>query len=296
MAANASGSRGPKPGPKARPRSKARRWPRVGDAAATVVLVALAALALLPVLWIVNSAFRTNTAILTRPFALPEGFAAENFRTAWKNAKMGAYFMNSLFASSAAVAAMLVVSSMAAYVLARVRPNAFLSAFFAAGIMIPMQAIVIPAFVIIKGMGLLNTRTGLVVAYIISGLSFGIFVLTGFLRGIPKELEEAATIDGASLSLTFFRIILPLATPALATVGTFIFLQCWNEYLFASVLVSKPALKTITQGIMSLKGTYSINYGVLCAGLAYAVVPVVAVFLALQKQVINGMMAGAVKG
>jgi raffinose/stachyose/melibiose transport system permease protein len=185
---------------------------------------------------------------------------------------------------------------MAAYVLARKWKNPLLLAYFTLGIMIPLQAIVIPSFLIIRNIGLINTRTGLILVYTVSGLSFGIFVLTGFLRTLPCEIEEAALIDGSGFSQTFFRIILPMAKPAMASVGILSFLQYWNEYLFASVLIAKQEYKTLTQGIMALRGPYTTDYGMLTAGLALAIIPLIIVYILLQKQVIEGMTAGAVKG
>jgi len=263
---------------------------------ALILLVLFGIVCFLPFLWVLVSAVKPANEIMIKPFALPSRIMLSNFSSAWEQASIGSFFWNSLIISGISVGLILIVSAMSAYILGRVAPSLFLFTYFTMGIMIPLQAIVIPTFVIIKNMGLLNTRAGLILAYTTSGLSFGIFVLTAFFRTIPGEMEEAAVIDGCSRGRIFTSILLPLAKPGLATVGTFVFLQCWNEYLFASVLIAKPQFKTLTQGIMLLKGQYSTNYAVLCAGLTFAILPVLAAFIVLQKQVIRGLMAGAVKG
>ena len=259
-------------------------------------LAVFAIISILPFLWIIISSLKPGNEIMMHPFALPSKIVLMNFADAWKKASVGRFFLNSLFISSVTVILILLFSSMASYILGRVAPNLFLFTYFTLGIMIPLQTIVIPTFVIIKDLGLLNSYIGLIIAYTTSGLSLGIFILTAFFRTIPRELEEAAFIDGCSRGRLFIQVMLPLTKTGLATVGIFVFLQCWNEYLFASVLIAKKQFKTLTQGIMLLKGQYSTDYAVLCAGLTFAIVPVLITFIILQKQIIRGMMVGAVKG
>lgn len=259
-------------------------------------LSVLAVLMVYPFFWVILSSFKSTDEIYTSAFSLPERFLFINYYNAWVEADIGICFGNSVLVSALSLGATLLFASMAAYVLARKWKNPLLLAYFTLGIMIPLQAIVIPSFLIIRNIALINTRTGLILVYTVSGLSFGIFVLTGFLRTLPCEIEEAALIDGSGFTQTFFRIILPMAKPAMASVGILSFLQYWNEYLFASVLIAKQEYKTLTQGIMALRGPYTTDYGMLTAGLALAIIPLIIVYILLQKQVIEGMTAGAVKG
>ncbi len=249
-----------------------------------------------PFYWVLLSSIKTTDEIYTSAFSFPGHFRFENYINAWTQASIGTCFGNSLIVSAAALTVTLLFASMAAYVLSRKWKSPLLFSYFSLGIMIPLQAIVIPSFLIIRDLGLINSRMGLVLVYVVSGISFGIFVLSGFFRTIPGELEEAATIDGSGFTGTFFRIILPMAKPAMASVGILLFLQYWNEYLFASVLIAKQQYKTLTQGIMALRGPYTTDYGMLTAGLALAILPLIAAYILLQKQVIEGMTAGAVKG
>ncbi len=256
----------------------------------------LAVIMAYPFIWVILSSLKTTDEIFTSAFSLPKKLQFINYYNAWFEASISTNFRNSAVVSSISLTMTLLFSSMAAYVLARKWKNQFLFIYFTLGIMIPLQAIVIPSFIIIKNIGLLNSHLGLILVYTVSGISFGIFVLTGFFKTIPYEMEEAAMIDGCSPSGTFFIIILPMAKPAMATVGILSFLQYWNEYLFASVLISKTSYKTLTQGIMALRGPYTTDYGMLTAGLALAIIPLMVVYILLQKQVIEGMTAGAVKG
>lgn len=269
---------------------------RIHTVITETVILLFALICVIPFLWVIISAFKEGNDVMMHPFSLPSDLYIKNFIDAWREASVGRFFINSLMVSAVSVAVILLSSSMISYVLARVTPNLGLFIYFTMGIMIPLQTIVIPIFVIIKGMNLLNTYWGLIIAYSASGLSFGVFVLTAFFKTLPKEMEEAAVIDGCTRTMIFFRIVFPLSKIGLATVGTFTFLQCWNEYLFASVLIAKTEYKTLTQGIMLLKGQYSTDYGLLCAGLTFAILPVLMTFILLQKQVIKGMMAGAIKG
>jgi raffinose/stachyose/melibiose transport system permease protein len=249
-----------------------------------------------PFYWILISSVKSNDEIMGRPFGLPSLLHFENYVVAWKTAHIGQYFVNSMIVSVCAVIIVLLVGSMASYVLAKVRPNAFLYTYFILGIMIPVHTILIPTFILMKDINLLNTRTGLILLYAVSNLSLTIFVLVGFMKAIPSEIEEAAIMDGAGYSRVFFQIILPISRPSIATVGMLAFLNCWNEYLFAYVLVSNNEIKTLPQGIFMLQGVYATDYGPLTAGIMMGILPVVLIYILFQEQVIEGMTAGSVKG
>lgn len=261
-----------------------------------LVLSLYAVTTLVPFLWILANSFKENSEIFAKPFSLPSVYMFSNYVEAWKNAKLGTYFFNSAFVSFSAIAIILIFGAMAAYIISRIKPSLLLYTFFTLGIMIPIHTVLIPTFVLMKTFHLYNSRIGLVIIYAVSNLSLGIFILCGFMKTFPKAIEESAFMDGASMTRTFFTIVLPLTRPGLATVGTVAFLNCWNEYLFAYILISKDTMKTMTQGIFSLIGSYNTNYGPLCAGLVVAIVPVVIMYIIFQEQVIEGMTAGAVKG
>jgi raffinose/stachyose/melibiose transport system permease protein len=260
-----------------------------------LVLTAYALTALVPFLWVLISAFKDNTSIFTRPFSLPASFAFDNFIRAWKVGGIGLFFGNSLFISLMTLLLQLFLVSMAAYALSRVFLAPLVMNYFLLGLMIPVHGTLIPDFLIVRSLGLTNSKFGVIIV-MVSFMSFGIFLLSSFMRQIPRELDEAAMIDGAGYIRIFFNVILPVSKPGLATIATFSFLGSWNEFLFSSVILNKKENMTITLGINYLKGQYVTDYGLLCAGLLFTIVPVVIMYLIFQEQVVKGMTAGAIKG
>ena len=162
--------------------------------------------------------------------------------------------------------------------------------------MIPIHALLIPSVLIFKKIGLTDNLFSLVLMYTAINISLSMYIMNGFFDSIPREMDEAATIDGCSRSQIFLRIIFPIAKPGIATVATLAFLNCWNDLLMGLVLLSSPQKKTLSLAISALKGSYATRYGLLCAGFVISIVPVVIMYLLFQKQVIAGMTAGAVKG
>jgi raffinose/stachyose/melibiose transport system permease protein len=268
----------------------------VPTAAKYIVLSAFAVLALYPFIWVLISSLKTDPEIFGSPFSLPSAYQFGNFYTAWVVAKIGDYFGNSVFYTAVSVFFILLFSSMVAYVITRVEQFRFLHRYFTLGIMIPVHAVLIPTFVLLKTFGMYNTRIGFICILISSQLSLSVFILSGYMKNVPKELDEAALIDGCGFAQTFITIILPISKPGLATVGTLTLLNCWNEYLYAYIMLANAAIKTITQGVFSMQGQYVTNYAYMCAGLVIAIVPVMLFYVIFQEQIMEGIMAGAIKG
>jgi len=261
-----------------------------------LVAGAWALLALFPFLWIFLNSFKSNEEIYASPFRLPESFSFKNFQEAWLTAKIGTYFFNSILVAFGSVLVLALIAAMVSYYVSRISPNKLLYTFFTLGIMIPYHAMLIPTFIMLRNVDLLNSRFGLALVYCAVNLALSVFILVGFMKGIPIDIEEAAVIDGATVYRTFFEIILPIAKPGIATILTLSFLNAWNEFLFAQVLISNPVFKTLTQGILSLRGQYATDYGLMSAGLVITIIPVVIIYIFFQEQVVKGMTAGAVKG
>ncbi len=260
------------------------------------MLALFALAAFYPFFWILLSSLKDNFEVYSNAFGLPTLWKFENYATAWAIGDFGINFFNSLVVSSLSTLLVALLSAMAAYSLARVRPRRSIYLLMTLGIMIPIHALLIPTFVLVRSLGIMNTRLSLIVVYGATNTSLSVFILVGFMRGIPRALEESALIEGASWYRIFFSIILPLSKPGLATIGTLTFLNAWNEFVYATVLIANPLLRTIPLGIASLRGQYFTDYGIMCAGLAIAIVPVMLLFVLFQEQVIKGMAAGAVKG
>lgn len=277
-------------------RPRARGGIRVSTVVKYIVLTVFAVSALYPFIWVLLSSLKTDPEIFGSPFSLPSSLHFENYYTAWVLARIGDYFGNSVFYAFTGVLVILLCSAMTSFIITRMDRFRFLYGYFTLGIMIPVHAVLIPTFVLLKNVNLYNTRMGFIFILISSNLALAVFILTGFMKGVPKELDEAAFIDGSSFARTFFSIILPISKPGLATVGTLTLLNCWNEYLYAYIMLADQNIKTITQGVFAMQGQYVTNYAYMCAGLIIAIVPVMLFYVIFQEQVMEGMTAGAIKG
>jgi len=191
---------------------------------------------------------------------------------------------------------LVMVAPMASYVIARVMRSNFLYVYFTLGIMIPIHTILLPSLLLTRTFHLINTRLSLVLIYISFSLSIAIFILVGFMKSIPGEFEEVAFMDGASRVRIFFQVIFPLARPAIATVGSLTTIGNWNAYLIPLIIITAKPLKVITQGLQELKSLYSMDYGLMSAGLLISFIPVVLIYILFQEQVIAGLTAGGLKG
>lgn len=260
------------------------------------ILVLYFLICLVPFIWVLLSAFKDNTQIFTAPFALPLQPTFENFIKAWVTGEIGHFFVNSMIVSASSVILQLLVVSMATYGITRVMRLNKIRAYFMIGLMVPIQAMLVPNFLIIRNLGLTNHLLSVILVYCAINIPFGVFVLSGFMDGVPMDLDEAALIDGAGHWQIYFKVIFPVCKPGLATIATFAFLNSWNEFQFASVVLTKKESMVITEGINFLKGQYVTDYGLLCAGLLFTIVPIVIIYVVLQEQVVKGMTAGAVKG
>jgi len=262
------------------------------------LLVMTSLVMLYPVVIMVLSAFKTTGEIYSSPFALPDSFALKNLATIWRETRFLTYLGNSLLVTITSIAVMLASGTLAAYALARYafRGNEAIYLFFLAGLMVPLKLAVIPLFIELRALGLIDNRLGLVLVYAAMGLPSTVFIMTGFLRTIPAELEEAARIDGASEGRILFRIMLPLSRPALVIAGIHNAVPIWNDFFFPLVLIQSDHAKTLPQGLTVFMGEYSTDWGVLFAGLTLSALPLTMVYIALSRQFIAGLTSGAVKG
>jgi raffinose/stachyose/melibiose transport system permease protein len=269
----------------------------VGGATASVALWLYAAMALLPLLLMVVSSFRTNADLITDPLGLPWPLSTASYREAWTTGSFATYFTNSLMVTVGAVVLSTTVSTMAAYALARVRSRWFsaLESLFLSGLMLPIHLAILPIFYLFDGLGLIDSRLGLAMMYGASGVPFSIFVLTTFFRQLPEELEEAAVLDGATAWQTFWRIMVPLVRPALATVAVFRFVPIWNDFLFPLVLLRKEEKYTLPVGLTTFFGENATNFSAVFAGLVITTIPLIVLFLLATKQIVAGLTAGMSK-
>ena len=268
------------------------------------VLMGYAAWVVFPMVWMAYSSLKPDAAIFQQPFALPAAGQVrfDNYGRAWHEARFGEYFLNSVLVTTVSVAAIVLLGAMAGYALSRFYHPAGRAVFwlFLAGLTIPAQLAMVPLFFELRGMGLLNSRTGLILVYIANGLPFAVFILAGFFKSLPRSLYEAAVVDGCNEFSAFWRVLLPLAKPGLVTVAIFQFIGIWKEYFFAFLLMNggDGHARTLPLGLANLAITsqYRTDYGMLFAGLVLVTIPILVVYVALQKHLVKGITAGALKG
>ncbi|MDR1695677.1 MAG: carbohydrate ABC transporter permease [Endomicrobium sp.] len=269
-----------------------------------IILGSVALTCVFPVFWMISSSLKTQDQIFTKMSLLP-GSLLDIFNWKWGNyweafvkADFGYYFANSLFYTVVGVFFVILISSMAAYAFSRLEfhGKTFLFYLLIATLLIPIPGVFVPLYLLLKNLGLLDTRTGLLLCYISNGLAFAIFLLKGFFDELPREVEEAALIDGCSRFGIYWRIALPLAKPAIATLIIMNSLTIWNEFLLALVVLQDKAKMPIQRGLMVFQGTFITDYPLLMAGLTIATIPIVIVYLLMQKHIVKGIASGALKG
>ncbi len=261
------------------------------------VLSLVCIVTLYPVVWMFYTSLKSNQEIVADSFSLPGGLHFENFLKAWKTAKMNLYFLNSVFVSVLSTIMTVLVGACAAFILAKFKfkSRPFVMTLFVIGMLIPMQAILVPLFIQMKSLRLVNTLASLVFSYTAFGLPLAIYVLESYIRGLPDSVLEAAVLDGAPLRRILFAVIMPMAGPAISTVAIVSFLNNWKEFSLALVFISADSKKTLPLGLYNFFGAYSTDYAQLMAAMVIASIPLIAMYMALQELIIRGMAEGAVK-
>ena len=254
---------------------------------------------LFPVYWMFTFSLKNNEEIFgNNIIGLPKHWLWSNYSSALNTGHMWRYFLNSTIVAVATILITLAVALMATFALTRMiwKTRKTLNKFFMLGLTIPIHASIVPVYVTLSRLHLLNTYLALIIPYSAFSLSMAILVCTGFMNEIPRELDEAACIDGCGIWGIFFRVIVPLMKPAVATVGIYTFLQCWNELMFANIFISKTALKTLPVGVQALSGQYTTDWGPIGAALVLATFPTLIVYIFLSKRIQESFTAGAIKG
>lgn len=287
---------------------------------AFLAMILFAIVVVVPLVWVLVSSFKNTQEIFASPWSLPkswgfgppqeihEGAVVEvgpgagfsNYTSAWTDSGFGGFFKNSLIITVATLVILLPIGAMAAYVLARYpfRGSKLILGTFMGGMMFPHFLVIVPLFFLLRQMGMLDTKTGLIMVYVAYSLSFTVFVLFGFFQSLPGELAEAAQIDGCGHSATFWKIMLPLARPGILVVAIFNAIGLWNEYGLALVLLPSRENRTLPLGIadMAMARQYDADYGALFGGLVIVMLPVLAVYWIFREKIHETMLAGAVKG
>jgi len=261
------------------------------------VLIANTLLMLGPIVIMVFSAFKNNVQIFQSPFSIPDFTNLANLTKIWTETNFIAYFGNSILVTSVSMFLILTLGTMAAYAIARYKftGSGFILMFFVAGLTLPLKLAIIPLFILMRDLGILNSHASLIVIYVATGLPTTVFIMTGFIRTLPSELEDAARMDGANEALIMWKIMLPLVRPALVIAAIQNVVPIWNDFFFPLVFIQSDKLKTLPQGLATFMGEYNTDWGVLFSGLTLSALPIIVIYILLSKQFISGMTSGAVK-
>lgn len=251
-----------------------------------------------PMIWAFLSSFKTYAEINSSAIALPKSLNLQNYKDAFKYAPIAKYFLNSVLIVGISVLVTVCVVAMCAYVVSRFRfkLKTVIVLMISASLMLPAQAISQPLFAIFKALGIFDTKLGLILVYSAMGIPMSFFVMVSYYETISTALEESAYIDGATFLQTFLHIILPLAKPGLVTIALLQFINTWNEFYFALMLTSGDSARTVPIALNYYMGTFANNYSALFAAVVMTVMPTILVFIILQRQVMESLTAGAVKG
>ena len=250
-----------------------------------------------PFLWVAAMSLRTTPEIFASPYALPAPLHFEKFADAWTRSNYGTYFWNSTIVVVTAVALLTIIGAMVAHALARFhfRGNRLVRFVILSGMILPPQLVILSLFQILVELQLYNTLTGLIVVYVAGHLAMTVYILEGFFAQIPQDLFDAARLDGYSDLEIFWRITLPIGTPALFTTVTLNFIILWNEFLYAVVLLTDDDKRTLPLGIMHFMGSHQLDIGMLATGLMIAIGPIILLYAFFSETMIKGMTAGAVR-
>ena len=263
-----------------------------------VIMILFSCSCIFPILWLLSSSLKTQKEFAQSSMALPSSLNLKNYISVFTETNMLRYIGNSLRNTVLSVGIIIIVSFLAAYVLSRFRFKGrnVIYNYFMIGMLIPIHALLVPMYVQFKQAGLTNHWYTLLLPYIAFGIPISIMLIESYISSVPRELEEAAAIDGSGFFMTIFRIIFPLTGPILATVAIIQFFAVWNEFSFAMILVSKESLRTVPVGLTMFKGAYTIDYPRMMAGILVAMFPVMLLYFIFSKRIIESMVAGAVKG
>ncbi|MDY5730140.1 MAG: carbohydrate ABC transporter permease [Eubacteriales bacterium] len=262
---------------------------------ACMILYVLAIL--YPLVNMVLSSFKPSRAIIRTPLSLPTEFNFQNYAHIWVEKSFGRYFLNSLIITFVSMAFVILFGSMAAFGLSRYsfKGNTLVYMLFLSGIMLPLKAAIIPLFMIVKTLNLMNNPLSIILIFIAMGIPSTVFILAGFMRTIPDALEQAARIDGCSDFRIYSQIIMPICAPSIALVTIYNAVPIWNDFFFPLVFLRSDIFKTLPLGLSTFIGQHSTKWDLLFTGLSIAIVPMIALYLSMSKYFIKGMTAGAIK-
>jgi raffinose/stachyose/melibiose transport system permease protein len=263
-----------------------------------LVLILWAATTVFPFLWIINNSFKPSREVVNTSFALPIQFTLDNYRNAFDNLNILVAYKNSLVISGTVTVAVMLLASMMAFAMTRYRfrGKELIHSLIMASLMFPVFSTIIPVFKMMSQAELINKPISVILPQTAGNLSFAVIVMIGFLRGLPLEMEEAAYMEGANVRQVFTRIIIPLSKPSLATVAIFCFLWSYNDLFTQLIMIRRRTMYPVCALLNEISSKYGTDYGLMASSIAIIIIPVLIVYIFLQKNIIKGLTAGAIKG
>jgi raffinose/stachyose/melibiose transport system permease protein len=274
----------------------ASRQISLGRVGALLLMWALTVITLYPLAWLLLSSLKTAYEMFDGAWRLPEAWQWGNYAAAW-NFGLGHYMINSVLVTAVSIVLILLLGAFTAFILTvcDFRGKLAIYVFVMGGMILPPEVSLFPLFRVLTVLGLYNTYGAMIVPYVAFGLPFAVFFLRAYMTMIPRDMHEAATLDGATLLRSFWSIYLPMSRPALAAVAVIQGMKVWNEFMFALTFIESDRLRTLTIGISTFGDAMRVDWAVLMAGLVISIVPVLAVFLLMQRHFVGGLTQGAVK-
>ena len=263
-----------------------------------IFLILMALFAVIPLLQVLLNSFRTDSQVKSMPIGLPEQIMFDNYADTWKIGEYGIAYINTVLIAFFVIIIVLTIVGLGAYALSKLefKLRGFMTAYFFIAISLPSFLYIVPDYSILNKIGLINTRTGLAIIYIAMQIPFNMLLLKTFLIGIPRELEEAAKIDGCNELNSFLRITVPIAKPMFLTIALLVFVNVWNEYLWSNTFISSDALKTVATRYVRFTGQYGSNMARIYTASVVSIAPVIILYLLFSRKFIEGMTSGSVKG
>ena len=262
-----------------------------------IILILFALIVLYPIFFFFMTSFKSNFDVISHHFGMST-FQPENYIEAWQVGKIGDYFLNSVYVTAITLIIQMVVIVLASYSFAKLKPwgHKVLFILFLTGLFITTEMVTVPNFSTMKNLGLMDTKISLILPYVSTGIALATYIATNYISSLPKELDEAAIIDGCNIVQLLTKIALPLMRPILATIFIFNFQGAWSEFYWALIMIRSEENKTLQLGLMNFQSQFNTDYGVLTAGLVIATLPILIIYLKFSSQFIGGMTVGAVKG
>lgn len=264
-----------------------------------IILIGVAAFQLFPLVWLLLFSLKNNQEVFNLPpLSLPANPKWENYAKVWNSGNIDVYFFNSVWITVAATVITVVLGSLVTFAITRMKwkGSSLVLGLFMVAMMIPVHSTLIPLFSMFNKIGLTDHPLSLVLSYVAFNMPITIMILLGFYYALPKEVEEAAVIDGCSVNRMFFRIVLPMTSSVIATTGIINMIYNWNEFIFVNTFISSDQYKTLTVGVQNFIGQYTTDWGAIGATLMISILPILVAYMFLSDRIVEGMAAGAVKG